>query len=146
MDLGPMATKRYSAYPKAQALLKLRLSDCLVSYIRTLIGEGESYPSAEMQSVYSIAPADWAMLTLIFLLLTRNNNATTISCRYFTFYLQTFHHHYLFGLNRKLARKMECSNCRARCLSPTKKLIQTLEPFWSPDWHHPIKIMVSDWP
>ena len=34
-------------------------SDCLVSYYRTLI-EG-SYPSAELQSVYSTAPADWAI-------------------------------------------------------------------------------------
>ena len=33
-------------------------SDCLVSYIRTLVGGG-SYPSAEKQLVYSTAPADW---------------------------------------------------------------------------------------
>ena len=34
-------------------------SDCLVSYPGHLLGE--SYPSAEMQSVYSTAPANWAM-------------------------------------------------------------------------------------
>ena len=28
-------------------------------------GLGESYPSAEMQSVYSTAPADWASLLFI---------------------------------------------------------------------------------
>ena len=34
-------------------------SDCLVSYPGHSLGEG-SYPSAEKQSVYSIAPVDWA--------------------------------------------------------------------------------------
>ena len=34
------------------------LSYCLVSYAGHSLGE--SYPSAEMQSVYSTAPADWA--------------------------------------------------------------------------------------
>ena len=34
-------------------------SDCLVSYPGHLLGGG-SYPSAEKQSVYSTAPADWA--------------------------------------------------------------------------------------
>ena len=29
--------------------------------IKTLIGEGGSYPSAEMQLVYSTPPANWAM-------------------------------------------------------------------------------------
>ena len=33
-------------------------SDCLVSYPGHLLGV--SYPSAEVQSVYSTAPADWA--------------------------------------------------------------------------------------
>ena len=33
-------------------------SDCLVSYLGHPYGG--SYPSAEMQSVYSTAPADWA--------------------------------------------------------------------------------------
>ena len=34
-------------------------SDCLVSYVGHWLGGG-SYPSAEKQSVYSTAPADWA--------------------------------------------------------------------------------------
>ena len=37
-------------------------SDCLVSYLGHSLGKG-SYPSAEVQSVYSTAPADWAMTT-----------------------------------------------------------------------------------
>ena len=37
-------------------------SDCLVSY--TGHSWGRSYPSAEVQSVYSTAPADWANLDL----------------------------------------------------------------------------------
>ena len=36
------------------------LSDCLVSYPGHLLGE--SYPSAEMQLVYSIVPVDWAKI------------------------------------------------------------------------------------
>ena len=35
-------------------------SDCLVSYPGHWLEEG-SYPSAEMKSVYSTAPADWAI-------------------------------------------------------------------------------------
>ena len=47
-----MGIKEYSAFPKASP------SDCLVSYPGHLLGE--SYPFAEMQSVYSAAPADWS--------------------------------------------------------------------------------------
>ena len=36
-------------------------SDCLVSY-PGLLSEWGSYPSAEVQSVYSTAPADWAII------------------------------------------------------------------------------------
>ena len=38
-------------------------SDCLVSYQGHSLGAG-SYPSAEVQSVYSTAPADWAKYSL----------------------------------------------------------------------------------
>ena len=58
VDLGVMAMKGYYAFPKATALLKPQPSNCLVSYPGHLLGE--SYPSAEMQSVYSAVPADWA--------------------------------------------------------------------------------------
>ena len=40
-------------------------SDCLVPYLGQSLER--SYPSAENQSVYSTAPADWAILTLIIL-------------------------------------------------------------------------------
>ena len=58
VDLGVMAIKEYSTFPKVPALLKFSPSDCLVSYPEHSLGD--SYPSAEMQSVYSAAPADWA--------------------------------------------------------------------------------------
>ena len=45
VDLGAMAIKGYS--------------DCLVLYPGHSLGE--SYPSAEMQSVYSAATAEWAI-------------------------------------------------------------------------------------
>ena len=46
VDLGAMAMKGYSAFPKAPALLETSPSDCLVSYPGHSLGEG-SYPSAE---------------------------------------------------------------------------------------------------
>ena len=54
VDLGAMAIKRYSAFPAAS------LSDCLVSYPGHSLGE--SYSSADMQSVYSTTPTDWDIL------------------------------------------------------------------------------------
>ena len=51
-DLGVIAMKGYFAFPKGSP------SDCLVSYPRHSLGE--SCPSAEIQSVYSTASADWA--------------------------------------------------------------------------------------
>ena len=60
MDLGVMAMKGYSAFPKAPNITgtsPIRLFSVLS---RTLIG-GVSYPSAEVQSVYSTAPADGAI-------------------------------------------------------------------------------------
>ena len=60
VDLGAMVMKWYSTFPKAPALLKPSPSDYLVSYPGHLFGGRRSYPSAEKQSVYSAAPADWA--------------------------------------------------------------------------------------
>ena len=54
VDLRAMAMKGYSAFPKAPALLEPHHQ--IVS--RTLVG---GYPSAEVPSVYSTAPADWAI-------------------------------------------------------------------------------------
>ena len=52
VDMGAMATKGYSTFPKASP------SDCFVSYLGLSLGE--LYLSVELQSVYSAVPADWA--------------------------------------------------------------------------------------
>ena len=44
--------------PQILIITEASSSDCLVSY--TGLSLGESYPSAQMQSVYSAAPIDWA--------------------------------------------------------------------------------------
>ena len=50
VGLGAMAMKEYSIFPKAPGL---------EPHHQIVVG-GEFYPSAEMQSVYSTVPADWA--------------------------------------------------------------------------------------
>ena len=45
--------------PQSSSIAGTSPSDCLVSYPEHSLGGG-SYPSAEKQSVYSTAPADWA--------------------------------------------------------------------------------------
>ena len=44
--------------PQSSSIAGTSPSDCLVSYPGHSLGG--SYPSAEVQSVYSTAPADWA--------------------------------------------------------------------------------------
>ena len=44
--------------PHSSNITRASPSDCFVSYPRHLLAE--SYSSAEMQSMYSTAPADWA--------------------------------------------------------------------------------------
>ncbi len=63
VDLGAMAIKGYSAFSKAPALLKPR-HQIVQCHIRTLVRGWGSYPSAKVQSVYSIALADWAIYDL----------------------------------------------------------------------------------
>ena len=46
--------------PKSSSITEASLSDCFVSYLGYSLEE--SYPSVEMQSMYSAAPADWATL------------------------------------------------------------------------------------
>ena len=53
--LGVMAMKGFSSFPKAGT----SPSDCLVSYPGHSLGG--SYPSADVQSVISTTPADWAI-------------------------------------------------------------------------------------
>ena len=59
VDLGAMAMKGYSAFPKAPASLEPyhQIVYCHIQDTRW----GWSYPSAEVQSVYSTAPADCAI-------------------------------------------------------------------------------------
>ena len=47
--------------PQSSSTAGTSPSDCLVSYPGHSFGGGGSYPSAEVQSVYSTAPADWAI-------------------------------------------------------------------------------------
>ena len=51
VDLRVMATKEYSNLSKAPGASQ---SDCLMLYLGYLLSK--SYPSAEMQSMYSTAP------------------------------------------------------------------------------------------
>ena len=57
-NLGVIAMKGYSALPKPPALLEPhhQTVECHIQGTRS----GVSYPSAEVESVYSTAPADWA--------------------------------------------------------------------------------------
>ena len=48
--------------PQSSSITKASPSDCLVSYPENPLGE--SYPSADIQSVYSTAPADRAIIIL----------------------------------------------------------------------------------
>ena len=61
VDLGAMAMKSASHSPKLQHYLNLPIR--LFSVISRTIVVGGSYPSAEVRSVYSTAPADWAKNT-----------------------------------------------------------------------------------
>ena len=46
--------------PQSSSIAGTSPSDYLVTYPGHSLGGGGSYPSAEVQSVYSTAPADWA--------------------------------------------------------------------------------------
>ena len=60
VDLGAMAMKGYLfRIPQTSSITGTSPSDCLVSYPGHSL-DGRSYSSAEKQSVYSTAPADWA--------------------------------------------------------------------------------------
>ena len=58
VDLGPMAVKGYSVFPKRPALLE-PLHQIVLCHIQETHW-WVFYPSAEMQSVYSTAPTNWA--------------------------------------------------------------------------------------
>ena len=57
--------KEVLGIPQNSKITGMSPSDCLVSYAgHSLLGGGGSYPSAEMQSGYFTAPADWANQTI----------------------------------------------------------------------------------
>ena len=68
-DLGAMVMKGYTIFPETP------YSDCLVSYLGHSLGG--SYPFAEMESVYSTAPADWTEAFSKTLLLVANDTKIT---------------------------------------------------------------------
>ena len=58
--LGSNGNKEVFCIPQSSRITGASPSDCLVSYPGHSLGE--SYPSAEIQLVYSIAQVDWARL------------------------------------------------------------------------------------
>ena len=60
LDLGAMAMKGYSAFPKLQHYWNLTIR-FFVSYIRTLVVFVCVFFTADMQSVYFTALADWVL-------------------------------------------------------------------------------------
>ena len=59
VNLGAMAMKGCPVFPKSINITGTSASDFLASYLGYSLAGG-SYPFAEVQSVYSTAPADWA--------------------------------------------------------------------------------------
>ena len=64
MDPGVVAIKGYSAFPQTTALLEPP-HQVVLCHIRVLVRSRESYPFAEMQSVYSAVPADKAWRQIV---------------------------------------------------------------------------------
>ena len=61
---GSDGNKGVLRIPQSSSITGTSLSGCLVSYLGHSLGV--SYPIAEMQSVYSTTPADWAMYAYVF--------------------------------------------------------------------------------
>ena len=59
-----MAMKGYFAFSQSSSINGVSPSDCLMSYPGHSLG-GRSYSSAEIESVYFTAPANWATFLLI---------------------------------------------------------------------------------
>ena len=65
---GPRSdgNERVLRIPQSSTITGISPSDCLVSFPGHLLSVcGGSYPSAEVQSVYSTAPADWERLEFV---------------------------------------------------------------------------------
>ena len=59
---GSNGNEGVHSIPQRSCITGASPSDCLASYVGHSLGE--SYPSPEMQSVYSTAPANWARVLL----------------------------------------------------------------------------------
>ena len=64
--------------PQSSTITGISPSDCLVSYLGHSLVGGASYPSAEMQLVYSPAPADLASVCVCVCLSLQNHYFLTI--------------------------------------------------------------------
>ena len=60
MDLGAVAVKGYSAFFQNSSITGASPTGCSVLYPENWFWGGGSYPAAEMQSVHSTVPANWA--------------------------------------------------------------------------------------
>ena len=84
---GSDGNERVLCIPQISSFTGSSPSDCLMIYPGHSLGK--SYPSAEIQLVYSSAPADWAiMLTSIFLYL---NFECFLTATHFDHYLEEQH-------------------------------------------------------
>ena len=63
---GSDGNERILHIPQSSCITGTSPSDCLVSYPGHSLGE--SYPSVEVQSMYSTAPANWAKVRRYFCL------------------------------------------------------------------------------
>ena len=75
---GP-GNERGFGIPQSSSITGNSPSDCLVSYPEHFLGV--SYPSAEKQSVYSTAPADWAMCIYIYIYIHTHTHLPKLSAR-----------------------------------------------------------------
>ena len=57
---GSNGNKGILRIPQNSRITETSPSDCLVSYLGNSFGGVGSYPCAEVESVYSTAPDDWA--------------------------------------------------------------------------------------
>ena len=61
VNQGALAMKEYSAFSQSSSITRASLSESLVSYAENSLWRVFDH-FAEMQSVYSTAPADWAII------------------------------------------------------------------------------------
>ena len=100
LDLRARAMKKYSAFPKAPALLEPH-HQIVLCHIRTLVGR-VSYPSAEMKSVFSTTPANGenCFVSLSFVIICLHASRIFLACfgtpSTMVAYLLTFGLVYLF--------------------------------------------------